>query len=68
MLTHLSCCDLMPLTGRKDRAFERLYEQRSCGSQITYGHLRLIPLWDHCAADRVFEAIVLRSRRSSNQT
>ena len=46
-------------TGDKDRAIERLAEGTKLpGSHITYGHLRLNPLWDPLRDDPRFEAIV----------
>jgi TolB-like protein/Flp pilus assembly protein TadD/tRNA A-37 threonylcarbamoyl transferase component Bud32 len=45
-------------TGDKNRAFERLAEAAKLpGSHVTYGHLRLNPLWDPLRADPRFEAI-----------
>jgi tetratricopeptide (TPR) repeat protein len=58
MLTHYLAV-IYALTGEKDRAFERLAEAAKLpGSQITYGHLRLSPLWDPLRGDPRFEAIV----------
>jgi tetratricopeptide (TPR) repeat protein len=58
MLTHYLAV-IYALTGEKDRAFERLAEAAKLpGSQITYGHLRLSPLWDPLRGDARFEAIV----------
>ena len=46
-------------TGDKDRAMERLAEAAKLpGSHVTYGYLRLHPLWDPLRADPRFEAIV----------
>ena len=46
-------------TGDKDRAIERLAEAAKLpGSHVTYGHLRLHPLWDPLRGDPRFEAIV----------
>jgi TolB-like protein/thioredoxin-like negative regulator of GroEL len=46
-------------TGDKDRAIERLVEAaRLPGSHVTYGYLRLHPLWDPLRGDPRFEAIV----------
>jgi len=46
-------------TGDKDRAIERLAEATKLpGSHITYGHLRLNPLWDPLRDDPRFAAIV----------
>ncbi len=46
-------------TGDKDRAIERLNEAvKLPGSHVTYGHLRLNPLWDPLRGDPRFEAIV----------
>ena len=46
-------------TGDKNRAIERLAEAAKLpGSHVTYGHLRLNPLWDPLRADPRFEAIV----------
>jgi tetratricopeptide (TPR) repeat protein len=46
-------------TGDKDRAIERLAERAKLpGSHVTYGYLRLNPLWDPLRGDPRFEAIV----------
>jgi serine/threonine protein kinase/Flp pilus assembly protein TadD len=46
-------------TGDKDRAIERLAEAAKLpGSHVTYGSLRLHPLWDPLRGDPRFEAIV----------
>jgi serine/threonine-protein kinase len=46
-------------TGEKDRAIERLAETtRLPGSHVSYGYLRLHPLWDPLRGDSRFEAIV----------
>jgi tetratricopeptide (TPR) repeat protein len=46
-------------TGEKDRAIERLTEATQLpGSHISYGYLRLHPLWDPLRSDPRFEAIV----------
>lgn len=46
-------------TGEKDRAIEQLAEAaRLPGSHVTYGYLRLNPLWDPLRGDPRFEAIV----------
>jgi TolB-like protein/tRNA A-37 threonylcarbamoyl transferase component Bud32/Flp pilus assembly protein TadD len=46
-------------TGQKDRAIERLAEtMRLPGSHISYGYLRLHPLWDPLRGDPRFEKIV----------
>jgi serine/threonine-protein kinase len=46
-------------TGEKDRAIERLTETTHLpGSHISYGYLRLHPLWDPLRGDSRFEAIV----------
>jgi serine/threonine-protein kinase len=46
-------------TGNKDRAIERLAEAAKLpGSHVTYGYLRLHPLWDPLRNDARFEAIV----------
>jgi TolB-like protein/tRNA A-37 threonylcarbamoyl transferase component Bud32 len=46
-------------TGDKDQAIERLTEAAALpGSHVTYGHLRLNPLWDPLRGDPRFEAIV----------
>ena len=46
-------------TGQKDRAIERLTETIHLpGSHISYGYLRLHPLWDPLRGDPRFEAIV----------
>jgi tetratricopeptide (TPR) repeat protein len=45
--------------GDKDRAIERLAEAAKLpGSQVSYGHLRLDPLWDPLRGNPRFEAIV----------
>ena len=46
-------------TGEKDRAIERLTETTHLpGSHISYGYLRLHPLWEPLRGDSRFEAIV----------
>jgi TolB-like protein len=46
-------------TGEKDRAIQRLAETTYLpGSHISYGYLRLHPLWDPLRSDPRFEAIV----------
>jgi tetratricopeptide (TPR) repeat protein len=46
-------------TGEKDRAIQRLAETTyQPGSHISYGYLRLHPLWDPLRGDPRFEAIV----------
>jgi len=46
-------------TGEKDRAIQRLAETTYLpGSHISYGYLRLHPLWDPLRGDARFEAIV----------
>jgi serine/threonine protein kinase/TolB-like protein len=46
-------------TGEKDRAIDRLSETIHLpGSHISYGYLRLHPLWDPLRGDPRFEAIV----------
>jgi serine/threonine protein kinase/lipoprotein NlpI len=46
-------------TGEKDRAIQRLAETTySPGSHISYGYLRLHPLWDPLRGDPRFEAIL----------
>ena len=46
-------------TGDKNRAIEQLAEAAKLpGSHVTYGYLRLHPLWDPLRGDRRFEAIV----------
>jgi serine/threonine-protein kinase len=46
-------------TGDKDRAIERLVEAAKLpGSYLSYGYLRLNPLWDPLRGDPRFEAIV----------
>ncbi|HEY4257812.1 MAG TPA: hypothetical protein VGM66_11410, partial [Candidatus Udaeobacter sp.] len=45
-------------TGDKDRAIERLTEAAKLpGSHVTYGYLRLHPVWDPLRGDPRFEAI-----------
>jgi hypothetical protein len=46
-------------TGEKDRAIEQLAEAAKLpGGVISYGYLRLNPLWDPLRGDPRFEAIV----------
>ena len=46
-------------TGEKDRAIERLAEAvKLPASHLSYGHLRLNPVWDPLRGDPRFEAIV----------
>ena len=46
-------------TGDKDRAIERLAEAvKLPASHLSYGHLRLNPVWDPLRGDPRFEAIV----------
>jgi len=46
-------------TGDKDRAIERLAETAKLpGSHVTYGYLRLNPLWDPLRGDPRFNKIV----------
>jgi serine/threonine-protein kinase len=46
-------------TGDNDRAIERLAEATKLpGSHVTYGYLRLHPLWDALRGDPRFQAIV----------
>jgi serine/threonine-protein kinase len=46
-------------TGDSDRAIQRLTEAAKLpGSHVTYGYLRLHPLWDPLRGDPRFEAIV----------
>ncbi len=46
-------------TGEKDRAIERLAEAAKLpGSHVSYGYLRLHPLWDPLRGDPRFEEIV----------
>ncbi|HZS18602.1 MAG TPA: hypothetical protein VFA51_11800, partial [Candidatus Udaeobacter sp.] len=45
-------------TGEKDRAMEQLRETAKLFSDLSYGHLRLHPLWDPLRGDPRFEAIV----------
>ena len=46
-------------TGDKERAIERLAEAAKLpGSHVTYGYLRLHPVWDPLRGDPRFEAIV----------
>ena len=45
--------------GDKNRAIERLAEAAKLpGSHVTYGYLRLHPLWDPLRGDARFEEIV----------
>jgi len=56
-------------TGDKDRAIERLAEAAKLpGSHVTYGYLRLHPLWDPLRDDPRFEAIVTSLRRFPRTT
>jgi TolB-like protein/tRNA A-37 threonylcarbamoyl transferase component Bud32 len=45
-------------TGDKDRAIERLAQAAKLPGDLSYGHLRLNPLWDPLRGDLRFEAIV----------
>jgi serine/threonine-protein kinase len=46
-------------TGETNRAIERLAEATKLpGGYLSYGHLRLNPLWDPLREDPRFEAIV----------
>jgi tetratricopeptide (TPR) repeat protein len=45
-------------TGDKDRAIERLAEAAKLPDDLSYGHLRLNPLWDPLRGDPRFEAII----------
>jgi len=45
-------------TGDKDRAIERLAEAAKLPDDLSYGHLRLNPLWDPVRGDPRFGAIV----------
>jgi serine/threonine-protein kinase len=45
-------------TGEKDRAIERLSEAARRPDDVSYGNLRLNPLWDPLRGDPRFEAIV----------
>jgi TolB-like protein/tRNA A-37 threonylcarbamoyl transferase component Bud32 len=45
-------------TGQKDRAIGRLTEIAKLPNDVSYGHLRLNPLWDPLRGDPRFEAIV----------
>ena len=45
-------------TGEKDRAIEQLTETARLFSDLSYGHLRLNPLWDPLRGDPRFEALV----------
>jgi TolB-like protein/Flp pilus assembly protein TadD len=44
--------------GEKDRAMEQLRETAKLFNDLSYGHLRLHPLWDPLRGDPRFEAIV----------
>jgi TolB-like protein/tRNA A-37 threonylcarbamoyl transferase component Bud32/Flp pilus assembly protein TadD len=44
--------------GDKDRAIERLAQAAKLFDDVSYGHLRLHPLWDPLRGDPRFEAIV----------
>ena len=55
--------------GEKDRAIQRLAETTYLpGSHISYGYLRLHPLWDPLRGDPRFEAIVASLRRNNIST
>jgi serine/threonine protein kinase/TolB-like protein/lipopolysaccharide biosynthesis regulator YciM len=45
-------------TGEKDRAIERLTEAVKLPNDVSYGNLRLNPLWDPLRGDPRFEALV----------
>ena len=45
-------------TGEKDRAIERLSETAKLPGYLSYGHLRLHPIWDPLRGDPRFEDIV----------
>ncbi|HTG27259.1 MAG TPA: hypothetical protein VK818_03460, partial [Methylomirabilota bacterium] len=45
-------------TGDKDRAIERLTQAAKLPGDLSYGHLRLNPLWDPLRGDPRFEAII----------
>ncbi len=45
-------------TGEKDRAIERLSETAKLPGYLSYGHLRLNPIWDPLRGDPRFEDIV----------
>jgi serine/threonine-protein kinase len=45
-------------TGEKDRAIECLTDTAKLFDDLSYGHLRLSPLWDPLRGDSRFEAIV----------
>ena len=46
-------------SGEKDRAIQQLADAAKLpGSHITYGHLRLSPLWDPLRGDPRFDKIV----------
>ena len=46
-------------TGENDHAIERLAEVAKLpGSHVTYGHLRLNPIWDPLRGDSRFDKII----------
>jgi len=45
-------------TGEKDRAIERLSETAKLPGYLSYGHLRLNPIWDPLRGDPRFEGVV----------
>jgi serine/threonine-protein kinase len=45
-------------TGDKDRAIERLAEAAKLPGDLSYGHLRLNPIWDPLRGDSRFDKII----------
>ncbi|TMP95938.1 MAG: hypothetical protein E6L07_06450, partial [Verrucomicrobia bacterium] len=56
-------------TGEKDRAIERLSETAKLPGYLSYGHLRLNPIWDPLRGDPRFEDIVasLAPKETANE-